>query len=354
MHPILARRGRLAPYLAGAVPLGGVLAAVLAGRGGFPLGEAVALAVPMMLLYAFLGLSAWYPCRALPLARANTLWSIATHLGASLVTSAVWVFLGAGIARLLAIVPGFAQLPARYASQVPAVFAVGVLLYLISSALHYVLLAFEQSREAERREAEMRVLAREAQLKALKAQLQPHFLFNSLNSVGALTTRDPAGAREMCTRLAEFLRKSLAVGESETIPVAEEISLARAYLAVEAMRFGPRLSIEEDVELEDGCEIPPLLLQPLVENAVRHGIATRVEGGAIRLEARQTGHRLRIVIENPCDPDTVPRRGSGLGLANVRERLTARYGSDAIFAAKRLKDRFLVVLSLPAQAGASG
>jgi hypothetical protein len=352
VHPILARKGRLLPYLAATLPIGGILAALLAGRGGFPLVEALALAVPMMVIYAFLGLSAWYPCRAVPLGRSPVARSVVTHLLAALLTSAVWVLLGAGLARVLAGIPQFHDLPPRYASQVPALFSVGVLLYLISSALHYVLLAFEQSRDAERREAELRVLARDAQLKALKAQLHPHFLFNSLHSVGALTTKDPARAREMCLRLAEFLRKSLAVGESESIPVLEEMALAKAYLAVEALRFGPRLTIEEEVDLADACEIPPLLLQPLVENAVRHGIGSRVEGGSIRLEARQTGRRLRIVIENPCDPDAPPARGTGLGLANVRARLAARYGPDAIFAARHLKDRYLVVLSIPAQAGA--
>jgi hypothetical protein len=352
MHPILARKGRLGPYLAGAVPLGAILAALLAGRGAFPVAEAGALAVPMMLLYAFLGLSAWYPCRALPLGRARALPAVATHLGAAMLTSAVWVLLGAGLARLIALAPAFAALPARYRAQVPTLFAAGVLLYLISSALHYVLLAFEESREAERRESELRVLARDAQLKALKAQLHPHFLFNSLNSVSALTVNDPPRAREMCLRLSDFLRKSLAVGESESIPVAEELALARAYLAVEALRFGPRLSIEEDVDVAEPCRIPPLLLQPLVENAVKHGIATCIAGGAIRLEARQTGRRLRILIENPCDPDTPPRQGSGLGLANVRARLAARYGPEALFAARHLRDRYLVVLSLPAEAEA--
>jgi hypothetical protein len=352
VHPILARKGRLLPYLAATLPIGAILAALLAGRGGFPLLHAAALAVPMMVIYAFLGLSAWYPCRAVPLGRSPIARSVATHLLAALLTSAVWVLLGAGLARVLAFLPGLREVPPRYASQVPALFSVGVLLYLVSSALHYVLLAFEGSRDAERREAELRVLARDAQLKALKAQLHPHFLFNSLHSVGALTMKDPARAREMCTRLAEFLRKSLAVGESESIPLLEEMALAKAYLAVEALRFGPRLAIEEDVDLADACEIPPLLLQPLVENAVRHGIGRRVEGGAIRLEARQTGRRLRIVIENPCDPDAPPARGTGLGLANVRARLAARYGPDAIFAARHLKDRYLVVLSLPAQAGA--
>ena len=95
--------------------------------------------------------------------------------------------------------------------------------------------------------------------------------------------------------------------------------------------------------------MPPLLLQPLVENAVKHGIARTIEGGVIRLEARRTGNRLRILIENPCDPEAPGARGAGLGLANVRQRLAARYGTDALFAARQLADRYLVVLSVPAQ-----
>jgi LytS/YehU family sensor histidine kinase len=95
--------------------------------------------------------------------------------------------------------------------------------------------------------------------------------------------------------------------------------------------------------------VPPLLLQPLVENAVRHGIASSVEGGVIRLEARRAASRLRILVENPYDPEAPPHRGAGIGLSNVRRRLHARYGAEAIFASKRLEDRYLAVISLPAR-----
>jgi signal transduction histidine kinase len=350
MHPILARKGRLGPYLAACLPLAGILAALLSRPGAFPLGAAFLLAVPLMLLWAFLGLAAWYPCRGAPLRGAGVHRVVLTHAVAGILTSCVWVFLGAALVRALALWPHFARLPGLYAAQVPAVFAAGLLLYFLSAALHYVLLAFEESRAAERREAQLAVLAREAELGALKAQIQPHFLFNSLNSISALATSDPQRARQMCVLLADFLRASLAVGERKSIPVEEELGLARKYLAVEQIRFGARLAVEEDVE--DGgrsCLVPPLLLQPLVENAVRHGIATSVQGGVIRLEARRAASRLRILVENPFDPEAPSRRGTGLGLSNVRQRLHARYGSEAIFAAKRLENRYLAVISLPAQ-----
>jgi LytS/YehU family sensor histidine kinase len=265
-------------------------------------------------------------------------------------TSSIWVLLGAGIARLFASLPGEQTLPSRYAVEVRPLFAAGVLLYALSVALHYVLLAFEAAREAERREAELEILAREAELATLKAQIRPHFLFNSLNSISALASSEPSRAREMCVLLADFLRKSLSVGEKKSISVAEELALSRAYLAVEELRFGSRLEVEEDLDARgDACLVPPLLLQPLVENAIRHGIATRVEGGTVRLNVACAAGRLRILIENPLDPDSPSPPGGGVGLSNVRQRLTARYGHDALFAAKRLSDHFLVVISVPAE-----
>lgn len=353
MHPILARKGRLGPYLSASAPLAAVLVAILARPGALSVLEASAVAIPMTLLYAFLGLSAWYPARSLPPAGGRIALLVLTHGVAAAATSAVWVFAGAGLVRILALSPLFPALPSRYAREVPVLFGAGVLLYLLSVALHYVLLAFEATREAERREAALEILAREAELEALKAQIRPHFLFNSLNSISALVGSDPAAAREMCIGLADFLRQSLSVGERKGISVREEIALATSYLDVERVRFGRRLVVETDVSPEGGdCIVPPLLLQPLVENAVIHGIATLESGGVVRLEAERTGRRLRIVIENPFDPQAPRRPRTGLGLKIVRDRLTALYGGEALFAARRLEGRYLAILSIPVRGDA--
>jgi len=349
LHPVLARKGRLAPFVSTAVPLAAVLTGLLARPGAFTVAEAASLALPLALVSLFLFLSVWYTCRAAPLRGPGVARTAVTHAVAAILMSSVWVASGAGFARLLTPAWG-TSFPARFSAQVPVLFSAGVLLYVLSVALHSVLLAFEEAQEAERRALELQVLASEAELKALRAQIHPHFLFNSLNSISALAGSDPPRAREMCLRLSDFLRKSLALGERKSIPVGEEVSLAKAYLEVESLRFGARLTVEEDLDVSgEACLVPPLLLQPLVENAVRHGIATRIDGGVIRLETRRTGGRLRIVVENPFDPEAPARRGNGVGLANVRRRLAARYGSDALFAARRLADRYLVVLSVPAQ-----
>ncbi len=351
MHPILASAGRLAAYLAAWVPVAIVLAVLLAQPEAFAVGAAAALGAIMALTFAFLGLAAWYPCKSAPLSGATWLRLAVTHGTAALVTSAVWVFLGAALVKVLSFVSAWAGLSAPYARQVPSLFAAGVLLYLLSVALHYVLVSFEAAREAERREAGQTLAAREAQLTALKAQVQPHFLFNSLNSISALVGQDPPRARQMCVGLADFLRKTLAVGERSAICVSEELSLARSYLDVERIRFGSRLAVEEEIDPDGAqCLVPPLLLQPLMENAVVHGISTQVGGGLVRMEACRTGHRLRIVIENSFDPEAPSKHRGGLGLKLVRERLAAFYGNEAFFAAKRLDGRHLAIISIPARA----
>jgi LytS/YehU family sensor histidine kinase len=213
-----------------------------------------------------------------------------------------------------------------------------------------VLLALEASREAEARVMQASVLAREAELRALKAQVNPHFLFNSLNSISALTTSDAPKAREMCILLGDFLRRTLGLGEKAAIPLEEEMSLIHAFLAVEKIRYGARLRMEEKIDKEAlDAQVPPLLLQPLIENAVGHGIANLIEGGWIRLAAERRDGELSIVVENLFDPEAPPRRKSGVGLANVRQRLEARYGDRAKFATSVDGPCFRVAISLPVE-----
>jgi sensor histidine kinase YesM len=311
-----------------------LLAALLRMPGALDWREALILAAPLCLFYAFVCLSPWYICRYLPLRSSNPLKLLLNHLGAALVASAIWVEL----ARLIA---QFLELGRRIDPEVPHLAAVGLLLYSLSVALHYMLLAVEESREAE-------IQARDAELRALKAQINPHFLFNSLNSIAALTATDPARAREMCIRLSDFLRKTLGLGERESIPWREELQLARTYLDVEQVRYGGRLRVEMNVDDACGdCQVPPLVLQPLIENAVRHGIATLIEGGTIKVEGRVHDGLLQVIIENGFDPESPAPRRHGLGLRNVRNRLETRFGAAARLTAHAGDSQFRAEMVVP-------
>jgi two-component system, LytTR family, sensor histidine kinase AlgZ len=211
----------------------------------------------------------------------------------------------------------------------------------------YLARAFAASREAEHRGLELQVMAREAELRALRAQIDPHFLFNSLQSISALTSADPAAARRMCLQLAEFLRETLAIGARQRIPLESELDLARRYLSIEQVRFGDRLRIEIAAGPAGAEPVPPLLLQPLVENAVTHGIAHLVEGGVVRIRAERRATSIAIAVDNPCDPDRPAGRGTGVGLRNVRGRLATLFGGDAVLSTVEADGRFVARIEMP-------
>ena len=349
MHPVLADRRRLLAYLAVWLLLSGLLALLLAATSVLGPLEAAATALPLGIVYAFVCLSAFWVTRAAPIHAATATRSILSQFGAALLSAGAW--LGAGRAWALGL-ERFELLPgigAKQAALAPLLLATGVLLFLLSSAVYYLLAAFETSREAERRALQAEIASREAELRALRAQIHPHFLFNSLNSISALVTSNPEEARRLCIRLADFLRRSLAVGSRERIPLGEELALAEDLLAIERVRFGRRLAheIRADGAVRE-CPVPPLLLQPLVENAVTHGIAQLLEGGAVRVEAERRGERLFLAVENPREADAPRRGGAGVGLQNVRRRLEAVYGEEAEMRVVPAAGSFRVELRLPA------
>ena len=153
----------------------------------------------------------------------------------------------------------------------------------------------------------------------------------------------------MCVELAEFFRESLRVGAKPRIPMADEAELVRRYLDLEQLRFGERLDASVEVAADAATVlVPPLLLQPLAENAVRHGIATMVAGGQVTMAVRRNGDRLEVTMENPYDADG-RRGGGGLGLANVKARLEASYRGRASLQVQSSDSRFRAVISLPVE-----
>ena len=306
MHPILQRRIGLVLYLAAWSPVLALLAYSARANGETSWPRAVALLLPACLMFAFACLSPWYLCRVQPLRFSEWTGLAVTWTSASLSAGAML----AGVAWLAANMAG------RPSPNMGLLAGLGTVLFLLSAGLHYAVIGAEASRVAEERAEEARSLARDAELYALRMQINPHFLFNSLHSIAALSTVDGARAREMCIRLSDFLRSSLGLGNRESIPLDEELTLARNYLDVEQVRFGERLKVRD--EIQPGCEecaIPALLLQPLVENAVKHGVAGMIEGGTIRLAVSRAGGDVVVAVAGHRIRDHKP-----FGLLTVSDR----------------------------------
>jgi len=224
--------------------------------------------------------------------------------------------------------------------------------YLISGTLFYTFIPmawsvlyfgakYYQDVQAERERAvAAEGLAHEARLQALRYQIQPHFLFNTLNAISTLVVeRKNDAAERMIARLSDFLRLTLECDGTPEVPLAEEMAFVRQYLDIQQIRFGDRLTVTYDLDAETlSARVPPLILQPLVENAIRHAIMPREAGGRLALEARRLGEHvhLRVTDDGPGPPDEdALAASSGVGLANVQNRLDALYGDNHEFGLDR-------------------
>ena len=351
MPPVLAGRPRLLVHLTAWSLVGVIVTALSHALLGAPWLAAVVFALPLSLTAAPASMSGFYLSRALPLTPDTVLRVGATAASAALVTAGVWAALGhvwwLGLNRTG--VPELTLGPEQPRALAPLLVSVGAMGYAVSMAMHYVFRAYERAAADERRALQSEIAAREAELRALRAQIDPHFLFNSLNSISGLVSVDPARARSMCQRLGDFLRDSLTLGGVGRIPLDREVALVRQYLEIEQVRFGPRLLVGSSVSAGAGAAmVPALLLQPLVENAVRHGIAGLVDGGTVNIHAERAGDSVVIVVTNPRDPDARGRKGTGLGLDIVRRRLHAAFGDDASMRVDADDQHYRVVVTVPA------
>lgn len=205
----------------------------------------------------------------------------------------------------------------------------------------------------ERRAAELERLLTQAQLTGLSRQLHPHFLFNTLNTVVELVRSEPTRAEEMLIDLSELLRHALRAADRHVVPLAEELELLDRYLGIQRVRFGERLRVERRIAPQAlAAGVPVLLLQPLLENALRHGLDESDVPVTVTIEARLDGERLQLAVRDDAPGGTGATAGEGIGLANIRQRLEALYGTEFVFVAgPRPEGGYSVDFVLPFQPG---
>ena len=348
MHPILSNKKTLAIYLATWFVVGSLieLPYLLAHVDQVFIGLFVD--IPFEIFFALVCLSSYYLCRFFPLQSTQWYRLILIFIFTACCAAGFAMVVGYGWVHFIDSFKFTSDIASFYTPWIAGIYSILVLLFLLVATIHYVIIAFEQTREAERQSYEMKLFAQDAELRALRAQINPHFLFNRLNSISALTGNNPAQARTMTLKLAEFFRQGLKLGAEDFISLRDELSLITNFLEIEKIRFGVRLNAVQEIDPETlNAEVPPLILQPLVENAVRHGVAQLIDGGTVRLSSTRVGDSMRILIENPVDPDRLRKKGVGLGLRNVRSRLDTLYNNDAHVDVEETNDYFRVELFFP-------
>lgn len=207
----------------------------------------------------------------------------------------------------------------------------------------------QEQKEKEDREFDAEKLAREAELFKLRQQLQPHFLFNSLNSINALIGSRPAEARKMVQQLSDFLRGTIKKEETQWVTLQEELQYLQLYLDIEKVRFGNRLATEIEVAEDiQQLRLPSLLLQPIVENAIKFGLYDTTGDTVIRLNARTEEDNLVIKVQNPFDPETSsPKLGAGFGLKSVQRRLYLLFARTDLLTTEAKENIFTTVVKIP-------
>lgn len=348
MTSITSSARRLLAYIVLWTTAGVALAAAMVNAVLAPWPAALVFAVPMAVCLGFVAASAYYVCRSVVITQRSG-WQTAVVFGsASLVSGGLWALLCWGWNAVGGSLVADEVLVILSNSLLGLLLLLGSAIYLISLLMHDIWLAADQLRAAQARETQSRLQARDAQLQVLRTQISPHFLFNSLNSISALTTQNAAAARAMTLELAAFFRQTLVLAEKDRIALAQEIALCEHFLAVEKIRFGDKL--HSHIDVSDAAAlvlIPPMLLQPCVENAVKHGLRHLPMGGCISLRAFVQGQWLYVTVDNPIDPDRPAGACTGTGLRNIKQRLATVYGDRARMGWTQNTTGFTLEITLP-------
>ena len=300
------------------------------------------------LILSGLGLSFWYSTRYIPFENTAFYRIIINHIIGAGFISAIWLLSGYLIMKSL---PGFdSSYENFFITTIPWRFLIGVLIYFVITSFYYLIIYYSGFQERKLHESELRNLVTQAELKSLKFQINPHFIFNSLNSMSALTTIDPEKARGMILKLAEFLRYTLANNEQQKNKLRAELKNIKLYLEIEKIRFEDKFDYLEEVS--DECleaEVPNMLLQPLFENAIKHAVYESLEIVRVRLKCGSENGYLKIEVENTYDPETKSKKGTGVGLKNIQERLKLIYGQENLMQIVKDNGVFRVLLFVPQQ-----
>jgi len=305
-------------------------------------------AILSLLIYSGIALSIWYPFSFFNQGKTSLYSLILNLFVVGAITITLWIFITKII--MLLVIPEKDIYQKYWNATILYRIGTGVLIYLLIILTYYLFISLTNLSEKKAREAKLESLIKETELKMLRSQINPHFLFNSLNSISSLTITDPEKARNMVIKLSEFMRYALSKKDEQPVTLRSELENLRLYLDIEKVRFGDRLSTEEIID--EKCletKMPVMLLQPLYENAIKHGVYECTENVRLLTQVIRIDGYTEIMISNNYDTIPSSRRGTGTGLLNVTRRLELFYGNKASLRTNRENGIFTVSLYIPAE-----
>lgn len=265
----------------------------------------------------------------------------------SLIFSVIWLFSVQGI--LISIQVFDTQYSSFYEASYWVKFGLAFLILILAALLMWLKQIFENQRKEDERELQMLKIAKDAELNSLRLQLQPHFLFNSLNSISSLAGSNPDKAREMIQQLSDFLRGTIKTEASGNILLSEELEHIRLYLEIEKVRFGHRLitTIDYDAKCLE-YHLPPLVLQPVIENAIKYGLYGTLGEVEILIKIHCSNEELQIVINNPYDDSlNTGSKGVGFGLSGLKRRLYLIYSRNDLVKTSQSEGKYITLITIP-------
>lgn len=296
--------------------------------------------------YALLGMSVWYLVKYINVEKTDITNVVINHLSAALILSGLWTafcfFISDSIFGDEPEIHDFLKRSNAWR------YAIGLLYYTVIALIYYLYIYYHRFREKTINELNLQNLVKETKLSYLKSQLNPHFLFNSLNSIASLTITEPDIAYEMILKLSAYLRFTLDQKESRKIPFEEELKNSLYYLEIEKIRFDERLNIKNDISPEcNSVLMPNMILQPLYENAVKYSVQESIDTITIETNAYVSDGFLHIIIKNEISADAVVRKGKGIGLKNIKHRLLIIYNRNDLLRLTKTENEYIVKLLIP-------
>lgn len=344
-HPFLENKKLVLVYFVIWIVIATVHVVVLSNAYDMTMMSAILDSIVFNFMFSFFGIPVWYVVNFTKPGKYALLNQIINHITAAAIILLIWISAGNAIMRAVVNDAGY---NVYLESSITWHVITGSFYYLILVLIYYIIIYYNDLKERSVREAKLNDIVKQVELDNLRSQINPHFLFNSLNSISSLTITSPEKAQAMIIKLSDFLRYSISNPENNISTLKSEIDNIKRYLDIEEVRFGNKLIQEYDVD--EKCmnkKIPAMILQPLYENAVKHGVYESTEPIKIFTECRMNNNFLNLKISNNFDPEARSRKGSGIGLKNIKERLKLIYGSYDLLKTKIEDKLFTAEISIP-------